>query len=68
MSYMKRLLLLLSCFLAGIFGIKAQGFPTISTDEVTKWYLIQFMNGGNALTAETSGAQITTSSAVGNDA
>ena len=26
------------------------------------------MNGGNALTAETSGAQITTSAAVGNDA
>ena len=46
----------------------AQGFPTISTDDEVKWYLIQFMNGGNALTAETSGAQITTSTAVGNDA
>ena len=46
----------------------AQGFPTISTDENTKWYLIQFMNGGNALTAENSGSQITTSAALGSDA
>ena len=54
--------------MAGIFSAKAQGFPTISTDDETKWYLIQFMNGGNALTAETSGAQITTATATGSDA
>ena len=65
---MKRLLILISCFMAGIFSAKAQGFPTISTDDETKWYLIQFMNGGNALTAETSGAQITTATATGSDA
>ena len=52
----------------GITGVLAQGFPTISTDENTKWYLIQFMNGGNALTAENSGSQITTSAAMGSDA
>ena len=46
----------------------AQGFPKVSTDEETTWYLIQFMNGGNALTAETSGANITTSAATGSDA
>ena len=63
----KSILLLLGLFM-GITNILAQGFPTISTDENTKWYLIQFMNGGNALTAETSGAQITTSAAIGSDA
>ena len=63
----KSILFLLGLFM-GITGILAQGFPTISTDENTKWYLIQFMNGGNALTAENSGAQITTSAALGSDA
>ena len=60
----KPILFLLGLFM-GVASVLAQGFPTISTDENTKWYLIQFMNGGNALTAETSGAQITTSAAVG---
>ena len=45
----------------------SQGFPTISTDGNEKWYLIQFMNGGNALTASSTG-QITTSAALGNEA
>ena len=65
---MKRFFTLLSCMVLGTACCLAQGFPTISTDDEVKWYLIQFMNGGNALTAETSGAQITTSTAVGNDA
>ena len=52
----------------GLANAFSQGFPEISTDENTKWYLIQFMNGGNALTAETSGAQITTATATGSDA
>ena len=52
----------------GIANIFAQGFPTISTGENTKWYLIQFMNGGNAITAESAGAQITTATATGSDA
>ncbi len=63
----KSILLFLGLFM-GVVGLFAQGFPTISTDENTKWYLIQFMNGGNALTAETSGVQITTSAALGSDA
>ncbi len=46
----------------------AQGFPTISTDDTTKWYLIQFMNGGNAITAETANANITTATVTGSDA
>ena len=66
-SMKKSILFLLGLFM-GITGVLAQGFPTISTDENTKWYLIQFMNGGNALTAETSGAQITTSAAIGSEA
>ena len=63
----KPILFLLGLFM-GVASVLAQGFPTISTDENTKWYLIQFMNGGNALTAENSGAQITTSAALGSDA
>ena len=47
-----------------VAGLFAQGFPTISTDENTQWYLIQFMNGGNALTAKADG-QIATSAVTG---
>ena len=65
---MKKSILFLFGLFMGITSILAQGFPTISTDENTKWYLIQFMNGGNALTAENSGAQITTAAALGSDA
>ena len=54
--------------MAGIAGCLAQGFPTISTDDEVKWYLIQFMNGGNAITAENAGEQITTATATGSDA
>ena len=60
---MKRLLLFLSLFVT-VAGLFAQGFPTISTDDNTQWYLIQFMNGGNALTAKADG-QITTSAVTG---
>ena len=63
----KPILFLLGLFM-GVASVFAQGFPTISTDENTKWYLIQFMNGGNAITAENSGVQITTSAAMGSDA
>ena len=65
---MKRLLYVLLCMLLTSAHVIAQGFPTVSTDEETKWYLIQFMNGGNVLTAETDGANITTSAAIGSDA
>ena len=64
---MKRLFLILSLFLSGIC-VHSQNFPEISTEENAKWYLIQFMNGGNALTAESAGAQITTATATGSDA
>ena len=65
---MKKILLLFSCLMAGIAWCLAQGFPAISTDDEVKWYLIQFMNGGNAITAENAGAQITTATATGSDA
>ena len=63
----KHFISLLCMILASAYTM-AQGFPTVSTDEETKWYLIQFMNGGNALTAETDGANITTSAGKGSDA
>ncbi len=65
---MKKFFLSLLCTMLASAYAMAQGFPTVSTDEETKWYLIQFMNGGNALTAETAGANITTSAATGSDA
>lgn len=65
---MKKLIFATFAFLCGYLGLWAQGFPTISDDENTQWYLIQFMNGGNALTAEKAGAQITTATAVASDA
>ena len=61
-------LFLITALLLSVIGAYSQGFPEISNGENTKWYLIQFMNGRNALTAETSGAQITTSAAMGSDA
>ena len=65
---MKRFFTLLSCLVLGTACGISQGFPTISNDDDAKWYLIQFMNGGNALTAETAGANITTATATGSDA
>ena len=62
---MKRHLVAAFAFVACALGALAQGFPTVSTPENTVWYLIQFINGGNAITAETSGANVTTSAAVG---
>ena len=63
---MKKIAMMLSCLLCTCMSIWAQGFPTISDAETTKWYLIQFTNGGNALTAKTDGSQISTSVALGN--
>ena len=63
---MKKFLFALAIIALSFTHAFSQGFPTVSTDEVTKWYLIQFMNGGNALTATTTG-QITTSAATGDD-
>ena len=64
---MKKILLALASITLSFAYAFSQGFPTISTDDATKWYLIQFMNGGNALTAESEN-QITTSVAVASDA
>ena len=64
---MKRFYLFISVLLFSLMGW-AQGLPQASTDDNTIWYLIQFMNGGNAITAESSGANITTSKATGSDA
>ena len=65
---MKRFFFALLCTGLSVVGALAQGTPRVSTDGNEVWYLIQFVNGGNAITAETSGANVTTSSAVGNDA
>ena len=63
---MKRLFLILTIVLSGMYA-HSQGFPEISTDENTKWYLIQFMNGGKAFTAPTSGSEIAVAAATGSD-
>ena len=65
---MKKQLLLALALVASMSGALAQGFPTISTDENTVWYLIQFMNGGKAITAATPDAEISVGPAVGSDA
>ena len=64
---MKKQLFLALALVASMSGVLAQGFPTISSNENTVWYLIQFMNGGNAFTAASEGANITTSAAKGSD-
>ena len=63
---MKRILFFMSLFVT-MANLFAQGFPTISTDDNTKWYLIKFKNGGNALTARNEG-QISTGAVTGEGA
>ena len=58
---------ILCMILASAYAM-AQGFPKISTEDETTWYLIKFKNGGNAFTAKTPGSNITTSGAIGNAA
>ena len=64
---MRRFLLAMLSIIMSFAYAFSQGFPTISTDGNEKWYLIQFMNGGNAFTASTTG-QITTTAVSGDDA
>ncbi len=52
--------------MAGVATSFAQ-FPEISNGESTKWYLIQFMNGGKAFTASTSGSEIAVAAATGSN-
>ena len=65
---MKRHFLAMFALVACAMGALAQSFPTVSTAERTVWYLIQFANGGNAITAETAGANVTTATAEASDA
>lgn len=64
---MKKLILFLLCITASFANAFSQVFPTISTEENTQWYLIQFMNGGYALTVENDNAEINTASPIGSD-
>lgn len=66
---MKQTLLriLFAMALMPLMQLSAQSFPTISTADAEVYYLIRFLNGGNAFTATTSGAQISTSAATGQD-
>lgn len=58
----------LTLLLALLFTFSnAATFPTISSSNSDIWYLIQFLNGGNAFTAANDGARITTSTATGSD-
>lgn len=65
---MRKTVLFLALTVLCTLPVNADGLPTASSDGNDVWYLIQFMNGGNALTAETDGAQISTGTAAGNDA
>lgn len=65
---MRRILTLVTALAIVALQGFASGFPQISTSESEVWYMIQFMNGGNVFTASSSGAQITTASAVSSDA
>ena len=65
---MRKHFISLLCMLFASAYAMAQGFPKISTEDETNWYLIKFKNGGNALTAKTSGSNITTTGAMGNAA
>ena len=65
---MKKHFLALLCFGMSMLGALAQGFPTVSTDDHAVWYLIQFVNGGKAITADTPDAEISVGAAVGNEA
>ncbi len=64
---MKKSLLALLCFGMSAVSVSAQGFPTISTDGNTVWYLIQFVNGGKTIIANTPDAEITVGAATGAD-
>ena len=65
---MKKHFLALLCFGMSMLGALAQGFPTVSTDDHAVWYLIQFVSGGKAITADTPDAEISVGAAVGNEA
>ena len=64
---MKQKFLLFFLLIFGWTSSFAQGFPTVSTTDNTVWYLIQFMNGGKAFTASTSGSEISVAAATGSD-
>ncbi len=60
MEYKARKLSLLLAFVAGLFGVaNAAVRPTVSTADTTVWYMIQFINGENVLTAHADGADVT---------
>ncbi len=59
---MKKLSILLLSLLC-LVSLRAQEFPTISSEGNEVWYLIQFMNGGETFSANADGAQIATASA-----
>ena len=64
---MKRIFSTLLGLMMAMSALLAQGFPETSTADDPRWYLIQFVNGGNAFTAATAGANITTTAANGSD-
>ncbi len=64
---MQKKLTLLLLVLLGMVQGRAEGLPTVSTEGKEVWYLIQFMNGGNAITAATADAEVTTSGGLGSD-
>lgn len=63
---MKKRILLIFLFMAGaLTALHAATKPTASTDDQTVWYVIRFLNGGNALTAQGDGEKVKTAVPVG---
>lgn len=64
---MKKLFSAILLLCAGFASLCAQGFPTISDGENTKWYIIQFMNGGKAIASTSDGAEAKVAMATGSE-
>ncbi len=65
---MKKILLFILLAISSAFQqIAANELPSISTNEKEVWYVIQFMNCGNAFTATNNNAEISTRATTGND-
>lgn len=63
----RKLLLLLAVAMAALLPCRAADQPTVSTDEATVWYVVQFLNGECALEAKGDGAQVLTAMVDGSD-
>ncbi len=64
----KLLLLLIGYTEIWAARVSAADLPTPSTPDYVVWYMVQFMNGENVLTAQGDGEQVLTGIPTGKDA